>query len=704
MMNSFKISIINELYSAGGKGLTSRQLAGRLGITKKGMKKLDTALKEMKNHGDITIKKDTMWLKNAGAYFEATITRVTPKSGFMTANDVPVEYFVRGRDMMGAIPGDVVLARKIADADEYNRSPVAVVLGVLQESDMLLTGVIVPAGNKLMVLPDKLCDEPLVISKTGKNLLHVGDKVVFAIKKRGERHFDHTVTIVGGFGSCENAKAGAQAYMLANGLHTEFPEPVLLEANRIDIDEPEEDEVNRRLDLRGEPIFTIDGADTKDIDDAISIVKTDKCYKLGVHIADVSHYVRKGTALDDEAYARGTSIYYADQVVPMLPKQLSNGICSLNPQVDRLAFSCMMEVSFQGKLLGYKFAKSVIRSRVKGVYAEVNKILDGSADEDIKAKYAMVIDKLPIMQELAAILEKNRENRGAPEIDTVESKIITNAEGICIDVKPRERGVSEKIIEEFMLMANNAAASLAMKEKMPFVYRVHEAPTSEKLLQLGDTLTALGINPEGITEKSTAADLAAVLKNSVDSDKYAVINRIVLRTMMKAKYSEEPLGHYGLVMPEYAHFTSPIRRYSDLAIHRILTDYVYSLDHEKLCRKYAAFAQSAALQASNTELAAVRCERECENFYMAEYMQEHIGEEYDGMISGVSGGGIYVELPNTVEGMVSVTTLPDGDYEVEHGVILTGACDGSVYTVGDKVRVKCVNVNVNGGFIDFELI
>lgn len=703
-MNGFKIAIIAELYGAGTKGLTVKSLAARLGITKKGMKKLDTSLKEMKNHGDITIKKDMLWLKNSAAYFEATVTRVTPKSGFMTSNEVPVEYFVRGRDMMGAIPGDIVLAKKIADADEYNRSPVAVVIDVLQESDMLLTGVIVPAGNKLMVLPDKLCDEPLVIAKTEKNLLHVGDKVVFAIKKRGDRHFDHTVTIVGGFGSCENAKSGAQAYMLANGLHTEFPEPVLLEASRFDIDEPDEDEVNRRLDLRGEPIFTIDGADTKDIDDAISILKTDKCYKLGVHIADVSHYVRKGTALDDEAYARGTSIYYADQVVPMLPKQLSNGICSLNPQVDRLAFSCMMEVSFQGKMMSYKFAKSVIRSRVKGVYAEVNKILDGSADDVTKAKYAMVIDKLPIMQELAAILEKNRDNRGAPEIDTVESKIITNADGVCIDIKPRERGVSEKIIEEFMLMANNAAAALAMREKIPFVYRVHEAPTSEKLLQLGDTLTALGINPEGITEKSSAADLAAVLRNSVDSDKYAVINRIVLRTMMKAKYSEEPLGHYGLVMPEYAHFTSPIRRYSDLAIHRIMTDHVYSLDHEKLCRKYGTFAQSAALQASNTELAAVRCERECENLYMAEYMQEHIGEEYDGMISGVSAGGIYVELPNTVEGMVSVATLPDGDYDVEHGVILTGACDGSIYTVGDKVRVKCVNVNVNGGFIDFELI
>lgn len=702
-MNSYKQAIIAELYSA-NKGLTAKQLAAKLGITKKGMKKLDTALKEMKNRGDITIKKETLYLRNAGQYFEATITRVTPKSGFMTATDVPVEYFVRGRDMMGAIPGDVVLARKIADADDYNRSPVAVVMGIIRQSDMLLTGVIVADGNKLKVLPDKLCDEPLTISKTGKNLLHVGDKVVFSIKKRGDRHFDHTVSIVGGFGSCDTASAGAEAYMLANGLHTEFPDNVLFEASQYDIDEPDQDEVNRRLDLRGEAIFTIDGADTKDIDDAISIVKTDKCYKLGVHIADVSHYVKKGSALDEEAYARGTSIYYADRVVPMLPKALSNGICSLNPNVDRLAFSCLMEVGFDGKLLSYKFKKSVIRSRVKGVYTEVNKILSGEADDEIKAKYALVIDKIPIMRELAEILEKNRENRGAPEIDTVESKIITDENGVCIDVKPRERGVSEKIIEEFMLIANNSAAALAMKEKIPFVYRIHEAPPSEKLLALGDTLTALGVNPEGISERSSAADLARVLKNSAGSDRASVINRIVLRTMMKAKYSEEPIGHYGLVMPEYAHYTSPIRRYSDLAIHRILTDFVYALEHEKLCRKYGAFAASAALQASNTELSAVRCERECEQLYMAEYMKDHVGEEFDGMISGVSVGGIYVELQNTIEGMVSVATLPDGEYEVEHGVILTGACDGSVYTVGDKVRVKCVNVNVNGGFIDFELI
>lgn len=703
-MNRSKLQIIGQLFGAGEKGLTAKQLAAALGITKKGMKKLDTWLKEMKSRGDITIKKEKIYLRARETYFSAEVTHVTPKSGFITSEEAPVEYFVRGRDMMGAIPGDIVLARKTADADEYNRSPVAVVIDIISCSDRLLTGVVVSEGNKLMVLPDRLCDEPLAVAKAGRELLHVGDKVVFSIKKRGERHFDHTVQIVESFGSCENARAGAEAYMLANGLHTVFPDEALFEAAKFNIDEPEEDEISRRLDLRGEPIFTIDGADTKDIDDAVSIVKTDRCYKLGVHIADVSHYVKKGTKLDEEAYARGTSIYYADRVVPMLPKELSNGICSLNPNVDRLAFSCLMEVSFEGRLTSYRFEKSVIRSRVKGVYSQVNKILDGSAEEELRAKYAAVIDKLLIMRELAQILERNRQNRGAPEIDTAESRIITDENGICIDIKPRERGAAERIIEEFMLMANNSAAALAMKEKIPFVYRVHEAPAAEKLIQLNETLTAIGIDPEGIGERSSAADLAAIIRNNRDSEKYSVINKIVLRTMMKAKYSEEPIGHYGLVMPEYSHFTSPIRRYSDLAIHRILTDYVYALDHEKLCRRYSAFAQSASLQASNTELAAVRCERECEAFYAAEYMKNHIGEEYDGIISGVSAGGVYVELPNTVEGMVSAAALPAGEYEVQHGVILTGAADGSVFAVGDRVRVRCVSANVNGGFIDFELV
>ena len=704
-MNNFKLSIIMGLYKAGEKGLSVRQLADQLGMNKKGMKKLEDALAEMKQHNDIAYKKGNCWIKHPETYFKAEVSHVSQRSGFVKqVGDMPQEYFVRGRDMCGAIPGDIVLAKMTAPSDDIHHSPEAVVLAVLEETDALLTGVIVAEGNKLMVLPDRLCSDPLVIAKVSKAaVMHVGDKVVFSIKKRGERHMDHTVNIVDVFGSCDTAKAGAEAYMMSNRLHVNFPDDVLLEAAKLDIDEPDGDEILRRLDLRGEPIFTIDGADTKDIDDAVSISKTDRCYKLGVHIADVSHYVPRGCKIDEEAFYRGTSIYYADQVVPMLPKQLSNGICSLNPQVDRLAFSCLMEVSFQGKLLNYRFEKSVIRSRVKGVYSEVNKIIDGTADEEIKAKYARVIDRIPIMRELAEILEKNRIERGAPEIDTSETKIITDENGVCIDVKPRTTGIAEGIIEEFMLMANNSAAALAMKEKIPFVYRVHEAPTSEKLDTLRETLTALGINPGALGMNAPAGELARILRENKDSDRAMVINRIVLRTMMKARYSEEPLGHYGLVMPEYAHFTSPIRRYADLSIHRILTDYVYALSHEKLCRKYAAFAQSAALQASNTELSAIRCERDCENLYMAEYMKSHIGEEFDGIISGVSAGGIYVLLPNTVEGMVSVATLPLGDYEVQHGVILTGAADGSVFTVGDKVHVKCVSVNVNGGFIDFEL-
>lgn len=704
-MNKLKTNILTALYKAGRDGLSEKEIAKTLDLPKKAEKKLSDDLAGMKKFGDVTNKKGVWRLKCPDDYFEATVSHVTPRSGFISdqSGDLPTEYFVRGRDMKGSIPGDIVLAKKTSEAAD-GKSPEAVVLTVLKESENLLTGIIVAEGNRLMVMPDKLCDEPLFIAKAGSKPLRVGDKVAFSIKKRGERHFDHTVAIADTFGSSENAKSSAEAYMLVNGLHTEFPDEVLAEAAKLNIDEPDADEITRRLDLRGEPIFTIDGADTKDIDDAVSISKVNGGYKLGVHIADVSHYVKKGSKLDEEAFYRGTSIYYADRVVPMLPKELSNGICSLNPNVDRLAFSCLMDVSADGKLLSYRFEKSVIRSRVKGVYAEVNKILDGSADDTIKEKYSRVIERIPAMRELAEILEKNRINRGAPDIDTVESKIITDENGVCIDVKARDRGIAERIIEEFMLMANNAAASLAMKEKFPFVYRVHEAPPAEKLLTLNETLTALGINPEGITERSTAADLAKILRDNKDSEKSVVINRIVLRTMMKARYSEEPLGHYGLVMPEYAHFTSPIRRYADLSIHRILTDYVYALSNEKLNKKFTQFAAEAAMQASNTELSAVRCERECENFYMAEYMKNHIGEEFDGFISGVSPSGVFVALDNTIEGMVSVTKLPLGDYDVQHGVILTGAANGQVFTVGDKVKVKCVSVNVNGGFIDFEFI
>ena len=308
------------------------------------------------------------------------------------------------------------------------------------------------------------------------------------------------------------------------------------------------------------------------------------------------------------------------------------------------------------------------------------------------------------MNELAQILIKKRKDRGAPDIKSSESKVICDENGICIDIKPRIQGVSEGIIEEFMLMANNSAAKVGMKKEIPFVYRVHENPPAEKIESLKTTLEALGVNPLGINEKAEAKNFAKLLEETADDPKNIIINRIVLRTMAKAKYSEQPIGHFGLVMKEYAHFTSPIRRYADLSIHRILTDYVSRKGADKLKKKYGEFSVKAAAQATKTELSAVAAERSCEDFYAAEYMKKHIGEEFDGIISGVIGSGLFVELPNTVEGKIDVRSLSENYFEVRNGIALYDGVTGTMYTMGDKVRVKCINANVNLGQIDFELI
>lgn len=735
-MNKMRRKILCEIITCRMGALTKSELMKRLDIPKKHRAKLEDMLSEMKKFGELRSTKGGLWyVADRRLFFKAQVRSVNPKSGFLMAveggikedtdrdilpeldaeaaiSDKPEanartgdfeEYFVRGKDLLGAIPGDIVIA-KAEPIQEEGKSKEAVVLGIIEKSDCLLMGTAISKGKRLVVYPDKLCDAPLEIAKICCGEVKNGDRVAFSVRKRGESHYDHLVDIRENFGSDNSAQKNAEAYMLVNALSVNFPPEVLEEAKGFDMDEPDPRDINGRLDLRGEAIFTIDGADTKDIDDAVSIERTDKGYKLGVHIADVSHYVKKHSKLNEEAFKRGTSIYYADKVVAMLPKELSNGICSLNPNVDRLAFSCIMEVSKQGELLSYRFDKSVIKSRVKGVYTEVNKLLDNTADDEIKSKYSEVANRLPIMQELAEILYSNRVNRGAPEIDTPEVKIITDENGVCVDVKARERGNAEKIIEEFMLMANRSAASLAVREKIPFVYRVHEAPKPEKLVTLNETLTALGVEPEGIGEKSTAADLARIIRKSRGTDKYNVINNIVLRTMMKAKYSENPLGHFGLVMQDYSHFTSPIRRYSDLAVHRILSDYIGGVEHDSLVKKHEKFAEHAAFQASVTELAAINCERECESFYIAEYMQKRVDEEFDGFISGVTPSGIFVELSNTVEGMIPVSKLPAGEYAVQHNVILTGAANGTIFTVGDKIRVKCVSASVSGGFVDFEIV
>ena len=694
--------IIATLFENGG-GMTIKQIAYKNDLPKKYIDKLKNTSKVMiRNKVIFRTNSDQLYISNMRSVFSGKVSSLSRTFGFVTNLITGEDSFVSGGKLKGAVPGDTVIAREISEKTEQ-RSSTAEVLAVLDQTEELFGGVIVKEGIQLKVLPDTLGCPPLSVMKV-KEQIKEGDKVLFSIRKRGEHHSEHIVDIIKSLGSSEYAKSATEAYLIQNNIPVDFSAEAREQAKQYANAEIDEKQAAKRLDLRDLPIFTIDGADTKDIDDAISVERIENGYNLGVHIADVSHYVTEGSPLDNDAFERGTSVYIADKVIPMLPKELSNGICSLNPGVDRLAFSCIMEISNKGTVKKYKFAKTVIRSRVQGVYSEVNAILDNTANEAIKAKYSEVLDCIPVMKELADILIKKRKDRGAPEIQSSESKVICDENGICVDIKPRVQGVSEGIIEEFMLMANNSAAKTAMKKEIPFVYRVHENPPAEKIESLKSTLEALGINPLGINEKADAKTFAKLLEKTSDDPRSVIINRIVLRTMAKAKYSEQPLGHFGLVLAEYAHFTSPIRRYADLSIHRILTDYVAKKGGDKLRKKYGDFSVRAASQATKTELSAVAAERNCEDFYAAEYMKNHIGEEFDGIISGVLGSGLFVELPNTVEGKIDVRSLSDNYFEVRNGIALYDSVTGTMYTMGDKVRVKCINANVNLGQTDFELI
>jgi len=704
MRYMYRTKIIDILLEAKKDGISEGKLFTLLKTSKKDKKRVMGVLDALLRDNIVYRSKGLLKLKGVKYFFEGTVVKVAKSHGFIRNDKTEEDLFVRGRDLLGTVPGDRVLAKIIEFKDEDHNSDTAEIILVREETDGILTGTVVDINGKLKLRPDSFVAEPLTIMRWNGNKIKDGDKVRFAINTRADHHSDITVDIESVYGSSGFAKVSVDAYIDEKAISTEFPNEVIDQAMAIEKAGIKAKEISEREDLRDLPIFTIDGADTKDIDDAISISKTESGFSLGVHIADVSYYVKKGSPLDMEAYNRGTSIYIADRVIPMLPKQLSNGICSLNPNVDRLAFSCLMNLDKNGIITDFRFVKTVIRSRVQGVYTEVNKILAGDTDDGIKTKYSEVIDQIPVMNELYEILKDNRIKRGAPDIDSKESKIICDENGICCDIKERERGISEGIIEEFMLCANNCAAKLAMDKAFPFVYRVHESPDPDKLINLQQTLVNLGEDPKGINEKSTAADLAAVLRRTRESERAAVVSNLVLRSMMKAKYSEEPLGHFGLVMKEYSHFTSPIRRYADFSIHRILSDYAGGLNEEKLTKKYGKFARTAANRASNTELTAVSAERDCEKFYMAEYMRNHIGEEFDGYISGVLDSGFFVELPNTVEGKVDVFSLPVGEYETRDNISLVEIMSNTVYMMGDKVRVKCVKADVSSGLIDFILV
>lgn len=697
----YKTRIKEQLKRAGGKGVPYKKLYAQVRGNKHIASVFADAVAELKSSGAVTENKSGIRLCSSAGIFKAKVSRLNRTFGFIEREEDGAEIFVPGKFLLGSMPGDIVMARLLPSKGAL---PEAEVVSVAEEGFSEFTGNIEKKDGTVCIRPDTLGKELMTVSEIDIPV-RVGDKVLAKISRRGERHSEHRVRVTGVFGSGDRAKSSADAILYINGVETEFPACVLDEARNAEQKGIPQDEQYKRLDLRDESIFTIDGADTKDIDDAISVSKTDDGWNLGVHIADVSFYVKAGSELDKDAMRRGTSIYYANKVIPMLPKELSNGICSLNPNEDRLAFSCLMKLDPEGRLVSFKFSKTVIRSRVKGVYSEINEILDcikngKNIPAELDEKYGGLIPDIVLMDELAAILTENKIKRGAPQIETSEPKLVIDENDVCVDVLKRERGRSELIIEEFMLMANTAAARLAKESGVPFVYRIHEDPAPEKVRELVDVVSRLGVAVPHFSSVKPK-HLAEILEKTKDMPLAAAINNMVLRSMAKAKYSDEPTGHFGLVLDDYAHFTSPIRRYPDLAIHRILTDLCYNKQNvDYMKKRYSGFAKEAAQQSSECELTAMHIERSCTDCYTAEYMSKHVGEEFEAMITSVQEFGFFAGLENTVEGLVRMETFKNGPYDYDGRFAFTK--DGkNVYRVGDTVRVVCVKTNVSAGQIDF---
>ena len=684
---------------------TVKDLKQKFGGERGADRKVMEALDELVREAVVCQRQGVFFTVRSGRADKALLCKVVKLGknfAFVMLEDGTSDIFIPGRFTKGAMPGDDVLVEKF-EHPRVEGSDEGAILAILTEKNDLV-GTVRRVEGRLRFVPDDCPAITMPLARDCEGGAKDGDKVAVEILNRGNRQEDHRVGVAMRFGSSDEAKRCAKALLYAKDIRTRFPDKVRDEAKKFEGAEVSEKDCEGRMDLRALPIFTIDSAETKDIDDAISLTRTPEGgFELGVHIADVSNYVKPGTELDNEAFSRATSVYYADQVVPMLPKALSNGICSLNENELRLAFSCLMRLDKNGDLTDYRFVKSIIRSRVKGVYSEINALLAGTADAEIKAKYADVIDQLPAMKELYGHRARLRKERGCMDIESGEVKLILDENGRCIDVKKRTSGESESMIEEFMLLANQCAAHFARVKQIPFVYRVHEEPNAEKLERLHALLQACGINDHFAKDVPAPKELSAILEGVRGTPYEQIINTGMLRCMSKALYEEKPKGHYGLVLKDYAHFTSPIRRYPDLAIHRIMTDMLKGTEKETMILRYTDFAERASKQSSEREVIAMQIERKAEDCYKAEYARRHLGECYEGTISGVTQRGLFIELDNGVEGFVPASSLTPSGTSLTEGVRLTDPASGKTWSLGDKMMITIVRADVNLGKIDFEV-
>ena len=614
------------------------------------------------------------------------------------------DVYVTEPDLNGAMNGDAVIVR--LNPKTSGSHPEGVVIRIVERGVKEVVGTY--SDSKyfgFVVADDKRIPNDIFIPKEAAKGAVDGHKVLVKITKYPEGRMSAEGEVIEILGHKNDPGVDILSIIYKYGLAREFPDEVMEQANAVP-DEIREEEIAGRRDLREETIITIDGEDAKDLDDAVNVKKLENGnYLLGVHISDVSYYVPEGSPIDKEAYERGTSVYLVDRVIPMIPHRLSNGICSLNPQADRLAISCEMEISKDGEFVRHDIFPSVIRSTERMTYTDVRKILLKEDDAVLK-KYEALVPLIETMGELAEILRAKRMKRGAIDFNFNEAQIIVDDEGNPVDVVLRERSLAERLIEEFMLAANETIAEHFHWLNLPFLYRIHEEPNEEKLSQFFEFITNFGYTVKGAGSDVHPRALQQLLEDVKNEPEEAVISTVMLRSMKQAKYDPESLGHFGLSTSFYTHFTAPIRRYPDLIVHRLIRTYLFENHMDsKIQEHWNEKLPDIARHASERERLAADAERETEELKKAQFMQDKIGEEFDGIISGVTNFGIFVELENTIEGLVHVSYLTDDYYRYdERHYAMIGERTGNVFRIGDHIRVRVLQVNIEEHSIDFEIV
>lgn len=689
------------------KPMSLKELSRIFGINKRDLNDFKKILDDMESEGLIIKNRAELYgIPERMGILKGVFAGSQKGFGFVILDEDRPDIFIPANNVNSAMNKDIVLVKVLKDEDKGRKSEGEIVR-IVERKNKRLVGIYEDSRNFGFVVPDdKKIPQDIFISKGDRAGAKTGEIVVVEITSWPEKRRNPEGRIVEILGNKGDRGIDILTIIRKHNLPEEFPRDVERFTENIP-EEISQEEISRRRDLRDVTMVTIDGEDAKDLDDAVSIeLLSNGNYKLGVHIADVSHYVTEGNPLDKEAFKRGTSVYLIDRVIPMLPKKLSNGVCSLNPKVDRLALSCFMEIEPKhGKVIDHDIFESVIRTNERMTYTDVTKILRDEDKETIE-KYKHLYNEFKNMGALYEILNKKRMNRGAIDFDFAECKIKLDENGKPVDISIYERAIANTIIEEFMLVCNETIAEHFFWMNVPFVYRIHEDPDMEKLVHFSEFAYNLGYPVRIKEDEVHPKDLQKVLELVRGKKEETVVSTLLLRSMMKAKYSQACVGHFGLAAKYYCHFTSPIRRYPDLVIHRIIKEILRQGGlNEKREKKLKTFVVEASRQSSDTEKIAVEAEREVDDLKKAEFMLDKIGEEFEGIISSVTNFGMFVELPNTIEGLVHITELRD-DYYVydDRHLCLIGERTKNVYRLGDEIKVICSKVDIDNHEIYFEVV